>query len=50
MLKNIQKMLIDGIDTWAPTPRLPVVDSSISSSPKIEKELHACRPLNIYYY
>ncbi|KAL0726973.1 hypothetical protein Bca4012_023066 [Brassica carinata] len=39
MAKSIEKMLIDGIDTWAPT--LPVKRAVVDfSSPNIAKEMH----------
>lgn len=39
LLQTIQKMLIDGIETWA--PRLPIKRAVVDfSSPNIAKEMH----------
>ena len=39
LMQSIQRMLIDGIDTWA--PRLPVRRAVVDfSSPNIAKEMH----------
>lgn len=39
LLQNIQKMLIDGIETWA--PRLQIKRAVVDfSSPNIAKEMH----------